>query len=243
MKMSIIPFLPYILTIAFLCASVPTRAEKLDASQCEMLGNTGFCKVSRETMAGNCPGTCAFVEKYGPNFKKFPSYKIKNDVNERFFDLEAKDYRGKSVDFGDHEGYITLVVNMENSCAYLDVMLPILSRLRKTYSYLLEVMIFPEPRKSKNPELTECDGVKEHASKLGKGKIIIMEESDVHDPEHPVFSYFKSKFEKEGDLDKDKSTFFLVTPDGNLELHRDMNSELLRIVVNAHAMKKHNMEF
>mmetsp|Transcript_42165 Transcript_42165/g.51355 ORF Transcript_42165/g.51355 Transcript_42165/m.51355 type:complete len:260 (-) Transcript_42165:303-1082(-) len=216
------------------------RGEKLDTANCEHLAKTGFCKIQRSLMDEKCPGECDFVRKYGKQFKKFPKYDARNDSS-KFFDIEAKDYRGSTIEFSDFEGYVTLVVNFISDCGFIDESFEVFAGLRRTYPYLLEILAFPEIRNPNNsPAIEECDGINKHARGLGKGKIVVMQESDPNDPKHPVYSYLKPKLgKKDEDLEKDRPTFFLITPNGNLEMHTAMNEDILRHVIDAHVRNDH----
>lgn len=174
----------------------------------------GDCEVkeSKKFMKENCPASCRRPYAKGLAF-------LDPDKDTSFFELEAKDAKGKLIDFERFAGYVTIVVDESSLCGFSTKDYTDLVRLHKAFPYLMEVIIFPT-KQVKNEN--ECSGIKEFKKHNGLD-FLVMESVDINGPyTHPVYHYLKSSHYFD-DLDPNYVTYFVIHPGGRIHVLEDVS--------------------
>lgn len=178
----------------------------------------GDCHAAREFMREHCPASCR-----SPFAKGIAVLDPKDDVS--FFDLRARDREGRRVKFERFGGMVTVVMAGSTLCGFGPKELSGLKRLQKTYGHLTEFVVFPTKRDDEDEEKEGGAGACAMGTKelTASGlRYLEMEPVHVNGPEtHPVYKYLKERHMFE-DLSDDYATFYVVTPQGHVQVHEDV---------------------
>lgn len=204
----------------------------------------GDCESSRLFMRDNCPESCRLAFVKGMSFESVYE-RSKKDMGKKggggvysFYDLSAKRYGvdGKEIDFERFDGYVTIVVDELSLCLENDTkkVLEDLMKLRRTYKFLLDLVIFPLTALRHPDGHVKCGekGILEDLVKLNKSMdFLLMEEIVIHGSlDHPVYAHLKDRFMFE-DLALDYPTYFVISPDGAVSVHEDLSTSDLKNAV------------
>mmetsp|Transcript_16169 Transcript_16169/g.23719 ORF Transcript_16169/g.23719 Transcript_16169/m.23719 type:complete len:221 (+) Transcript_16169:65-727(+) len=212
-------------------------------SLCKQVVDTGACETSPDVMDA-CEKYCI---EWREQMQKENTSKIRepktNTVNIKenessIFDLTAKNSMGSTVDFSEFQGYVTVVAYVAKLCKKGEAEMGYqeYEKVKQIWPYSLEFLVFT----FEHPKIDydEDDEFCEHFDKAFKKKdrkIHVMEEVKIDGPNtHPVYAYFKEKFQIE-EMDYGIATFFLITPDGDqIEMHQGASARHLKQYIDAH---------
>lgn len=138
---------------------------------------------------------------------------------ESFFDLKANDIHGKSLDFSQFRGQVTLVVNVASECGYTDSHYRSLVQLYKEIdSAPINILAFPCNQFGKQEPGTADEILGFVEDEYGV-EFTMMEKVDVNGPNASiVYKYLKSKAGP-STITWNFATYFVIGPDGNVESH------------------------
>jgi len=220
----------FVLSLCF-GVSLGDLVVKDERSDCMSAVNRGHCRTEPEEMMKGCRKSCADYER---NRSKFDYFLVDED-EESFFDLNAKTFTGKHLDFEQFDGYVTIVTTMAKLCKSStrpdsEAYFATLEELQRIWPYSLELLVFPFEHPSVDYATEDCVDFEESAKKTGR-PIHVMEMIDINAPFstlHPVFKYFKTKAIL-GNLDVDTATCFLINPEGRrIEVHQSASLDTIK---------------
>jgi glutathione peroxidase len=137
-----------------------------------------------------------------------------------FFDLQANDIYGKSLDFSQFRGKVTLVVNVASECGYTDshyLSLVKLYRQIQSDSAPINILAFPCNQFGQQEPGT-ADDIVRFVTKYGV-EFTMMEKADVNGPNASiVYKFLKSKAGPPT-ISWNFATYYVVAPDGTVEAH------------------------
>lgn len=212
--MNLRPLCMSFLSFAYLCQAWPGE-DKLSKKECKQKADQGDCEVVPQKlfMKENCPATCREPYRKGVRFLQ--------DGETSFFDLSAKTAEGKLIDFDRFDGYVTLVADESSLCGFTNKDFGELNRMHRAYRYLMEIVIFPTNQLEEHTG-QDCPGVKEFKNYEGLD-FMTMETVHVNGPNtHPVYKYLKERHHFD-DLDPKYVTYFIVSPNGNVQVVEDLS--------------------
>lgn len=209
-----------------------------EIEDCDQKAMMGDCEaeVSKIFMRDNCPESCRSAFAKGKSFQS--TYQNRQQAMGKkggggvysFYDLSAKRYGedGKEIDFERFEGYVTIVVDELSLCLENDTkkVLEDLMKLRRTYKFLLDLVIFPLTALRHPDGHVKCreKGILEDLVQLNESMdFLLMEEIVIHGSlDHPVYAHLKDRFMFK-DLALDYPTYFVISPDGDVTVHEDLS--------------------
>merc|ERR1711862_178509 len=148
-------------------------------------------------------------------------YKKARTDDYNFFELEQVDINGKTVDFDRFSGGNTIVTfeigKKGQSCEDITSLFNELKSIHKLFPYGVEFVIVPDARykfEKKCPDVLK-------AVLADKGVNYLITEPKEFDEDHPVYDYLSELYFPKKIEDK---MWFIVTPEGDVELHYDLDS-------------------
>jgi len=193
--------------------------DKLSQKECKEKADQGDCEhiSDKMYMKENCPATCR--EPYRKGIRFLDAY------DPSFFDLSAKTANGKNIDFDRFEGYVTVVADESSLCGFTKKDFDEMNRLHKAFPYTMEVVIFPTNKMTEFSD-DECPGKQKFRNSKGL-EFLVMETIEINGPNtHPVYKYLKDRHYFDN-LDRKYVTYFVVSPDGNVQVHEDVTPLVL----------------
>jgi len=204
--------------------------DRLADDACQKLMEAGDCsKEGRKVwMRTNCPASCRTYQAMGIAQIDF------SKRQDTFFDLKANDSKGRSIDFERFAGYVTIIVDESSLCGFTKKEVKELERLQKAHEYVMQIVIFPTHQitggsvsddttteTTSSSTKDDCPGLKD-LKKSNGANFLFMEPVEVNGVNtHPVYQYLKGvqMFE---DLGTDYVTYFVIQPEGHVQVHEDI---------------------
>lgn len=167
-------------------------------------------------MLSNCAKSCDDMAQQVLNDSK------ELEGIQSFFDLHANDLHGKTLDFRQFQGQVTLVVNVASECGYTDSHYKSLVKLykqinnQKTTSATPNINIVAFPcNQFGRQEPGTADEILTFVEEEYGVEFIMMEKVDVNGPTASiVYKYLKSKAGGPATIAWNFATYFVVGPDG-----------------------------
>lgn len=166
-------------------------------------------------MLGNCARSCDRMAKQALKDAK------ELEEIDSFFDLKANDIHGKSIDFGQFRGQVTLIVNVASECGYTDSHYRSLVKLYKQIeptSAKINILAFPCNQFGQQEPGT-ADEIMDFVTDEYGVEFTMMEKVDVNGPDSSVvYKFLKSKAGPSV-ITWNFATYYVVAPDGAVEAH------------------------
>lgn len=192
------------LGLSTLASAVPEDTNE----NCRMWAEGGECDKNPGYMTSNCAASCEYIAAAA----------LKDEAELKgisFFDLSAKDIMGKTLDFREFEGQVTLVVNVASECGYTDSHYRQLVKLWSLVKHTGKINILAFPcNQFGRQEPGTSEEILEFATEEYGVEFTIMEKVDVNGPNASlVYKYLKAKAGP-ATIGWNFATYFVVSPDG-----------------------------
>jgi len=189
---------------------------------CNTWANQGECDKNPRYMRAECAKSCHLFDLDEANMTKEMS------SIESFFDLEAQDIDGNSVNFSSLRGKVTIIVNVASYCGYTESHYRGLMELHKDLqgTKMVEIMAFPCNQFGAQ-EPHNCPAIKKFAQEKGV-EFVMMDKIDVNGPNvHLVYRYLKLKAGV-AEIQWNFATYFVIAPDGGISSHSGIEPSQLK---------------
>jgi len=192
----------------------------MDDAICDAMVRSGRCEDQPEMVEQFCKKACR------DHFNKvsyFSSHEIYDDDG-KYFELSARSWTGKKMNFEATEGYTSAAMTIGTTCDGEDSeeIISKIDKMRRELPNLLELYIFPFAiggAKDRHIDQQACEEVfapvLSEVQSFKRKNIHLMELSHINGPHtHPIFQYLKRSASIDT-LKEDTETYFFVNPSGS----------------------------
>ena len=170
-------------------------------------------------MLEKCHSECVEWQEYTLKYKR---YQVSDEKKETLFDMSLRDVNGKSMQFDQFEGYVTMILPLAKTCSGSKVavaeIFDSIDRLQKVWPYAVQILVFAYEHPLMDYSKKNCEDFEdEYEKRANKSGAYMMDELEGLEG-HPLFELMKDIMGVD-ELKMETTHYFVVGPDFSMIEH------------------------